>query len=132
MVDLLQETVRRRDYKLVFRFGCRELECPSKTCTIFLHRTEQEVKDFIRNIKQRCGADHFTKPIKQCTYCNMIYELEADICVHCEPRAKRRAELELQIEGLEKELKHEKIEEYRENIIQQIGNAQLELSKIGK
>jgi hypothetical protein len=125
---MLAETVLLRDYKLVFRFGCRVLDCPAKTCTIFLDRTDKEVKDFIRNIKQRCGANHFTKPVKQCSFCNTIYELEVETCIYCEPKARRKAELFIRKEELERQLRHEKGQVNRNILENHIKQIELELT----
>jgi len=109
MTDLLLETVKRRDYRLVFRWGCRTQNCHSPRVTIFLHRTLEEVKNFTRNTNQICGANHITKPLKQCTKCNALYSIETDICESCEPRARKKAELEIQLEQAQKNFQRAKL-----------------------
>ena len=109
MVDMLLECRRRRDYRLKIIFGCRS--CNYKYVTIFLHRTEEDIKQNRRNIKQVCdNCRAITKPFKECTTCKRTYEIEDSDCPECEAEILIITEREL---ALEEAQKHRRVEDIR-------------------
>ena len=116
LIDILLETVRRRDYHLRIIWECRE--CGSKFVKVFLHRDKLEVETGARNIKQMCEFRHITIPFKRCDKCGKTYLINQYECDVCEPRVKRITELELAIEETEKELENLE-KEYKKGRVQE-------------
>ncbi len=92
---------------------------------IYLFRTTDEYEDGKSNVKQICTKGHITRPIKKCTKCGEIYEIETNNCKICEVHVLKKTKLEVQIEHYQKEmnrlksqLKKKKIakDEYNNNI----------------
>lgn len=108
MLDLLEETVKKRDYKLVFIWGCTGIQqgfnC-NASVSLMVHRTQQEYDEGLRNIKQVCTNGHITRPYKKCNKCDSVYPQEETICNKCESRAKELAGYEMEIALANKRLK---------------------------
>lgn len=66
-----------------------------------MHRSEEEYKQGLSNIKQVCSEKHVTRPRKFCNKCNIEGTVEDTTCIRCEPSVIILAE-----ERMEKEFGH--------------------------
>ncbi|MGI0022530.1 MAG: hypothetical protein ACRD9Q_06690 [Nitrososphaeraceae archaeon] len=141
----IEDITPRRDYKLVYVFGC--ISCVGSKyenlhTTIFLHRTDEDIKSMASNVYQKCGQGHITRPFKRCTKCHKVYTVEDIICVVCEQGVIDIAKCEVLIENrlkdvsrLNKQFKRKKIQEaeYSDKLTayyEEINSAQKELDKM--
>lgn len=141
----IEEIAPRRNYRLAYIFGCMSCQNTSYETlpvTIFLFRTEKDLRLMKNNIYQRCVLNHITRPHKKCTKCNKEHSVDDIVCMECETIVADIAKWEVLIEErlkdaakLEKQFKRKKIQqmEYTERLYRyndDIREAQIELAKI--
>lgn len=100
----LEETIKRKDYSLKYRFNyCTTCEYegkdPNVMTNIFIHTFKNENHN-INQYHGQLGSKHchITKPMKYCTKCNKTYRYDEYICVDCQNLVDARTTQELIIE----------------------------------
>ena len=100
----LEETMKRMDYKLKYRFNyCGICESrgmnPNRMTNIYVHDFDGDGYN-INQYHGQLGTKecHIEKPIKFCTKCKKLYNYTVTKCEKCQPLVDSITELELIIE----------------------------------